>query len=180
MLNCLTQAIWFLIPAGMANMFAGISGKLFPHFNRPLDGYRCMRGRRIFGDHKTIRGFVLGIPAGAIAFLVQMLIARNNTDLAYIVPPGFSDCVWLAFALPFGGLSGDALKSFLKRQLDIDSGKSWFPFDQTDWLIGSLLAAMICMPVSLTLISSVLSLGIVLHILVKMIGYSLHLQDELF
>ena len=34
----------------------------------PLDGGLCWRGRRIFGEHKTVRGFVAIVPAAALAF----------------------------------------------------------------------------------------------------------------
>ena len=35
-------------------------------------------------------------------------------------------------------LGGDLIKSLFKRQVDIQPGQPWFPFDQCDWLIGVL------------------------------------------
>src|SRR5262245_7441213 len=34
----------------------------------PLDGGLRFRGRRVFGDNKTVRGFVVMVPAAALAF----------------------------------------------------------------------------------------------------------------
>src|SRR5688572_3739635 len=36
----------------------------------PLDGGRTWRGRRVFGANKTLRGFVVMVPASAAAFVV--------------------------------------------------------------------------------------------------------------
>uniref|UniRef100_A0A7C4TNY4 CDP-archaeol synthase n=1 Tax=candidate division WWE3 bacterium TaxID=2053526 RepID=A0A7C4TNY4_UNCKA len=67
----LLKMIWFLLPAGVANMAAGVSGKLWPKFNFPPDFNYRFRGRRIFGDHKTIRGISFGTSMGFLIRLVQ-------------------------------------------------------------------------------------------------------------
>jgi CDP-diglyceride synthetase len=36
-------------------------------------------------------------------------------------------------------MTGDAVKSFFKRRLGITPGKSWFPFDQLDFVLGAIL-----------------------------------------
>src|SRR6185436_1802102 len=36
----------------------------------PLDGGLRVRGRRLFGENKTVRGFVVMVPAAAVAFAV--------------------------------------------------------------------------------------------------------------
>lgn len=40
-------------------------------------------------------------------------------------------------------MTGDAVKSFFKRQRDMPPGSSWFPFDQLDFVIGALVFASV-------------------------------------
>ena len=42
----------------------------------PLDGGLTLRGRRVFGENKTIRGFVSMVPAAAGAFALCIAVAR--------------------------------------------------------------------------------------------------------
>lgn len=75
-------------------------------WERPLDGNRLFRdGRPLFGSHKTIRGVVAGLAAGAIGGLLL----------------GFP--AWLGFSAAFLSMTGDILSSFLKRRLRLASGR---------------------------------------------------------
>src|SRR5262245_38527602 len=56
------QSAWFAHP-------------LSKRFTRPLDGGRTFRGRRILGDNKTTRGFVVIVPATALAMAGLGLLA---------------------------------------------------------------------------------------------------------
>jgi CDP-2,3-bis-(O-geranylgeranyl)-sn-glycerol synthase len=40
----------------------------------------------------------------------------------------------------FGAIAGDAIESFFKRQRNVAPGHSWFPFDQIDYVIGTIIA----------------------------------------
>lgn len=173
----LSKIVWFLLPGGFASIAAGISGKLLPRLNYPLDFYLKFRGKRIFGDHKTIRGVVIGIIVGLVVYILQDHLIVSHSALKGITLPGYEHNLLLGTFLPLGALLGDAIKSFFKRQINVDPGKSWFPFDQIDWLLGSFLFAYPFIKLELGFVLTVLLVGLLLHILVKLLGFALHLQD---
>jgi len=66
-------AIWFGLPAWIANASPVLGGG-----GRAIDGGRFYRdGRRILGDGKTIRGFIVGIIFGVLTGLGQMLALES-------------------------------------------------------------------------------------------------------
>lgn len=172
--------LWFLIPGGVANITASISAKIWPKFNLPLDLFFKFRGKRIFGEHKTYRGLISGTIAGAIAYFLQDYFTTNISTFEKIILPNYGGNLFLAFLLPFGALMGDATKSFFKRQFDINPGKSWFPFDQIDWLIGTMILSYTLIKFDIKFALNVLIIGFLLHILIKFIGFIIKLQTEKF
>jgi len=62
MLKSLLFVFWFFLPVGLSNIAAFLSSKipLVKKFNFPLDFYLKFRNKRVFGDHKTIRGIIFG------------------------------------------------------------------------------------------------------------------------
>jgi hypothetical protein len=75
----LIKIIYLLLPAAVANMTAALSSKLFPNWTYPVDGYKKLNGQRILGDHKTVRGFVIGTISATLVFLLQ----NTSTALSY-------------------------------------------------------------------------------------------------
>jgi hypothetical protein len=119
---------------------------LAPWLRRPLDGGATFRGRRLFGDNKTWRGFLtmwLGV------LLAALVLSRS---------PGYwTRLPWeiqQAGPLRFGALLGlgtvlaELPNSFLKRQLDIPPGARRLTgaatllviLDQGDFVLGIWLA----------------------------------------
>lgn len=143
-----------------------------------MDFGRTYRGRRVFGSHKTWRGIVVGILIAIFIVWLQQQIA-NSYQLAFL--EGRNDylsgsAAILGFLFGFGALMGDALKSFAKRQLNINPGKPWFPFDQLDYIVGGCLATSIVtrlMPVEYL---SILVVWFVVHLVFSYIGYILKLK----
>jgi CDP-2,3-bis-(O-geranylgeranyl)-sn-glycerol synthase len=176
----LFQLFWLLLPAGFANMAAVFAARLLPQFEFPVDFGKKLRGKRIFGAHKTFRGVVAGTLVGGTIYLVQMQILSAyvnffpNSQLATFNAQ--FHMWWLGFVLGFGALLGDMVKSFFKRQIHIAPGKSWIPFDQVDWIIGSLLlvAPLTNVTVETALIAAVI--GFFLSLIVKFIGYLLKID----
>ena len=76
-----------------------------------------------------------------------------------------------------GALIGDAVESYFKRQRRIPSGQPWFPFDQTDYIIGGLLFSMPFAVLPVWLILWVFGLYFGLHLLSSYIGYRLGLKE---
>lgn len=154
------KVAWLFVPALLANTGAIISTKLLPKSDFPVDFYRTFRGRRIFGAHKTWRGLICGILMSMIVFSAQKVIFKETPffkDLSLIDYEKTS--LLFGFLSGFGSLLGDIVKSFFKRQYDIAPGKPWLPFDQIDWLIGSVLFIYPFLNLSWEIIFGVLSFG---------------------
>ncbi|RDD53518.1 MAG: CDP-2,3-bis-(O-geranylgeranyl)-sn-glycerol synthase [Candidatus Korarchaeota archaeon NZ13-K] len=112
------HAVWYILPSYFANMSPVIFGG-----GRPLDmGRNFLDGRRILGDHKTLRGFLSGLVVGSLVGLIQGRLLQG-------------------FALSLGAMVGDCFGSFLKRRMGISEGKPAPILDQEGFLIFSLLFA---------------------------------------
>jgi CDP-2,3-bis-(O-geranylgeranyl)-sn-glycerol synthase len=112
----------YIFPAYVANGAPVIFGG-----GTPLDFKRKLDGKRIFGDHKTIRGLIAGILSGIIIAGVE------SAYLPYMLLIGVM--------LSIGTHAGDLLGSFIKRRFNIKSGKS-IPFlDQYMFFVFALLFA---------------------------------------
>jgi len=127
------RLLYFMLPAYVANM-APVLGRWFlKSLAVPIDGGRSWDGRRLLGDHKTWRGLLFGVVGGiGTAFLQSRWTPEGLAIIDY------AQWLPLGFLLGFGALFGDALKSFVKRRMDIDPGERWIPFDQLDFVVGSL------------------------------------------
>lgn len=167
------------MPAGVANMAAGVSGAILKKLDYPIDFRKKFRGKRLLGDHKTFRGAIFGIIAGFIVYLIQGYLANNSPMFYQISVVDYSN-LFIGFLLGFGAVLGDVVKSFFKRQADIPPGESWFPFDQLDWLAGSLFLVYFIEGFSIGFLIGVMVFGLALHVIVKMLGYLLGLQDSGF
>lgn len=185
-------ALWLMLPAYLSNMLPVVVGG-----GAPIDGGRMWRdGKRMLGDGKTWRGLLLApLVAAALTFLLQWLVENTAWGREYGFP-GWGPSPWflvVAYAMGLGALMGDAVESFFKRRTGRDRGEKWFPFDQLDFILGSLLFAL----VATTLLAAaglvapndffrmftwprllvILLLTPILHIAVNMIGYRLGLKD---
>jgi len=132
-LTWILQLAYFMLPAYFANM-APILSRSFKR-NVPLDFGLKFNGVRLLGDNKTLIGSIFGIIASVITAFVQFLVFQKYGF-------GFVDYnYWFTIGMLFGigVIFGDASKSFFKRQMNIRPGRSWFPFDQIDFIIGSLI-----------------------------------------
>lgn len=176
-------AVWFFLPAGIANMIPIFSAKIprLRKFDFPMDFRKTFRGKRIFGDHKTIRGLISGIIVATIVLWLQQIAVQNSIWLqnwtlqvdyeqmnTFIVGPLFA----------LGALLGDAIESFFKRQAGIKPGDGWFPFDQTDYIIGGSIATWPFVPLSFIQYIWLVVIWFGLHLISSYIGYLIHLKDK--
>lgn len=126
-------------PAAIANMMPVFANKI-PKLNQwhtPMDFGKTWKGVRLFGDHKTWRGFITGTVIGSILGLALFWGVAELRGLDFAVLPH----LLFASSLSAGALLGDVIKSFFKRRTKVAPGKSWFPFDQIDYIIGGLILA---------------------------------------
>lgn len=183
MLHDIVVALWFFLPAGLANMapiFAAHT-PLLSRLDAPMDGGKKLRGVRMLGENKTWRGLIAGTITGALVAFIQAT--------AFGVWPEFADYIGLptmttgttllvGALLGFGALMGDAVESFFKRQLRIAPGKSWVPFDQTDFIIGATLCTLPLMQLSLGVYIWALILLCLLHFFSSFVGWKIGMKKS--
>lgn len=184
LLQTTLEILWLLIPASVANMAPVIAAKYqwTPLLDKPIDNGKTFNNKAIFGDHKTYRGFFFGGILAGLTGLIQYTIQPN---------PGIQNILLLEFTSPatafilaaligFAALVGDALKSFLKRQVaNIPSGKPWRPYDQIDYVAGALVVATVVAPVTIAhTIIALIILGLGSYI-TSAIGVALHIKKSL-
>jgi hypothetical protein len=141
----------------------------------PLDGGRTLRGRRIFGANKTLRGFVVMVPATAAAFAIVAAAARaiaGSTDAAGLWPLSLPGYALLGAWAGLGFMLGELPNSFVKRQLDIAPGAIaahpvaafWqFTIDRIDSGVGMLTALSLAVPTPLQTWAFVVFVGWTIH-----------------
>jgi CDP-2,3-bis-(O-geranylgeranyl)-sn-glycerol synthase len=138
-LEAIPQALWFFLPAYVANPMAVVWGG-----GAPMDFGRSLRdGERILGDGKTWRGLAGGALSGA---LLGLLLALPFVALA----PGSSwsfgsplGAVIASAVLALGALLGDVGGAFVKRRMHKPRGAKALGLDQYDFVIGALLASLL-------------------------------------
>ncbi len=144
----------------------------------PLDGGLTLRGRRIFGANKTLRGVVVMF-GGVVA--TTLLAAQSPTWASHWPPPLRMHPGVYAALLGLGFVAGELPNSFLKRQLGIQPGaqrRSPFGvaltiFDQADFVPGIwlALAPLWLMPPAQALV--LFTVAVVAHLLINVIGYAI-------
>lgn len=151
-----------MIPAWLANM-APPFARFWRGWNRPIH-------RNLLGDHKTVIGFVLAVGVGFLATAMQSIALPS----AYWRSP--DDWPWLGLAFGLGTAGGDALKSLVKRRLHRAPGAPWIPFDQLDFVVGSLLLAAPFIVMSWWNVIAVLAMTFVADLLVNRLSYWLGIK----
>ncbi|MFH1133940.1 MAG: CDP-archaeol synthase [Nanoarchaeota archaeon] len=168
----LLQCLWLILPGVAANMTPVLTKRVLPRLAVPIDGGRSWRGKRILGDHKTVRGLVLGIIAAILITMLQKWLyafhpIQNISILDYASLPPFL----LGFLMGFGVLLGDMIKSFFKRRLDVKPGEKFIPWDQVDAAFGGMLIVWPMFKFSWQVVATVVVMTFCLHILTRYIGY---------
>jgi CDP-2,3-bis-(O-geranylgeranyl)-sn-glycerol synthase len=176
-------AIWFLLPAALANampIFAAAIPAL-KRYDAPIDGGKIWRDRQLLGPHKTWRGIIAGVIGSTLILWLQVVLFNDyewaryvSADVDYNVLPVF--ILGPLFAL--GALAGDAFESFFKRQKGIKSGGSWVPFDQLDYIIGSVIVSLFFVILSPQQYVLIFVIWFIMHLLASYIGYLLGLKKN--
>lgn len=175
--------IWFFLPAGVANMtpiFAAHIRQL-KRYDAPIDFGKSYRGKRIFGSHKTWRGFIAGIIFSTLVLWLQQLAVQHSSSLqSWTSRVDYSQLPILALGPLFaiGALGGDAIESFFKRQRSIPPGQGWFPFDQTDYIIGAAIVSVPFVSLSVVEYIMLIILWLAIHVVASVIGYLTGLKEQ--
>jgi CDP-diglyceride synthetase len=142
--------------AGLAHS-AWLRTSLSRRLMMPLDGGLRLRGRRVFGDNKTVRGFVVLVPAASLAFagLFAAISSSNPEALSELWPLSATGYAALGAWAGLGFMMGELPNSFVKRQLDIAPGNAprgslavvvCFVADRLDSILGMLVALSLVVP----------------------------------
>src|SRR5262249_42750642 len=76
----------------------------------PIGGGGTFRGRRVFGENKTVRGFVVMVPAAAASFaFFHMLVSR--------VAPSIANDLWRLDSVGYAALGAWAGLGFMLGEL---------------------------------------------------------------
>jgi CDP-2,3-bis-(O-geranylgeranyl)-sn-glycerol synthase len=176
-------ALWFFLPAAIANMMPIFAAhwKFIKEYDYPMDCHKTFRGKRIFGDHKTFRGLIVGmIFSTLVLWLQQLAVAHIQfvADLTNQVDYTQLPVLVLGPLFGFAAIAGDAIESFFKRQRGIKPGDGWFPFDQIDYIVAGAVATMPFVRLSLWQYVWLVALWLVIHVISTVIGYKLGLKDK--
>lgn len=155
-------------------------------FALPLDGGLRCRGRRLFGDNKTTRGFVVMVPAAAASFaLLAVAIGDRAGAGVWSLMPG--TYALLGAWAGVGFMAGELPNSFIKRQLNISPGnaprsRAWtavqFAGDRLDSGIGMLAAVSLAVPAPALTWMYVLLIGPAIHWSFSVVLFRLGLKQR--
>jgi CDP-2,3-bis-(O-geranylgeranyl)-sn-glycerol synthase len=174
-LHCGLFLILAFVPAGLLHSL-WLNNRFSRALAIPLDGGRMFRGRPILGENKTLRGFVVMIPAAALAFATVAIVislpqGTPPATLWQLTPLGYAALgAWAGF----GFMAGELPNSFVKRQLGILPGQApssgltrtiCFTVDHIDSIVGMLIAVTIAVQTPWTTWLWVLILGPSIHLI---------------
>lgn len=185
-----------VIFAGLLNSILCRS-KTLNKLNIPIDnGKNWVDGKRLFGDHKTVKGFLGYILLNAVFMVIWGLICSqsvflndhnlfyknyDNTLLYNIFMGALLGLAWAAFELP---------NSFIKRRLDIHPGKIsnkntllrvFFVFlDQADSIFGCMLIVALITRISIANFFVYIIIGSFTHIIFNILLFLIHIRKNPF
>lgn len=174
-LHCGLFLILAFVPAGLLHSL-WLNNRFSRALAIPLDGGHMFRGRPILGENKTLRGFVVMIPAAALAFAAVAIVISlpegvPPATLWQLTPAGYAALgAWAGF----GFMAGELPNSFVKRQLGILPGQApaagltrtiCFTIDHIDSIVGMLIAVTMAVQTPWTTWLWVLILGPSIHLI---------------
>lgn len=181
-MNDLIGAFWFFLPAAVANIAPVLSNAVpvIKDWQAPMDFGKKYKGKRVFGDNKRWRGFLIGVFSATVISILQLYLYQSYSQVREVALIDYNvvNVVLLGILLGSGALLGDAIESFFKRQRGIKSGEPWMPYDQIDWVIGGLLASALIVRLTLWQYLLVFLMFFLLHPIFSFIGYALHLKSR--
>ena len=176
-------ALWFFLPAGLANMVPILVAKMpgLRQWDTPIDMGKTYKGQRILGAHKTWRGLAVGILMATVTLWLQQVAIEQFSwlqDWTDQVDYASLPILLVGPLFGLGALGGDAIESFFKRQKKVAPGHGWFPFDQIDYIVGGAIATAPFVQLRFWQYIELLVLWLLVHLISSYIGYLLHLKER--
>lgn len=151
-------------------------------FSVPIDGGLHFRGKRLFGDNKTLRGFMIMIPATGLSFALTWSFCQS-------LPEWVASGLWKLSTWEYGLLGlwgglgfmlGELPNSFVKRQLDIPSGAAaphglqrylFAVVDRIDSILGLLIFVHLTVGIDALAWALTLVVGPFIHLIFSTVLY---------
>ena len=153
-------ALYIIAPIYCANGLPVLFGG-----GKPIDlGKVLPDGERLFGDHKTIRGFLSGLIGSGIVGLVESILFATSLFQVTILAS-------------FGALLGDLGGAFIKRRLRIKPGELLPVVDQLDFVVGATIAVSLLSIPTLGTIAILFCVTPPIHLLTNFGAYKLGLKS---
>lgn len=180
-----------LILSGIMNMIF-TKTTLYNKYKIPIDRNKTFRGKRILGDNKTVIGLISMTVFCCISQVIWGMICSainldgyNETYTVFTNNITFNSIVGALYGFVY--MISELPNSFIKRQLDIESGKTaeglkgiiFFIVDQIDSLIGVM--AILCIIAKLPFLRYIeyIVLGGLTHIIINLTLYKLHIRRNI-
>ena len=184
-----------LIATGIFTMIF-CKAKVCMKLNVPIDRGKCLKdGKRILGDHKTVKGFIgymlIGLICnaiwGIICSIIPYLEAHNFLYVNYqnTLPYNILMGQIIGFAYAFFELPN----SFIKRRLDISPGSTlqskkilkyiFLIIDQCDSIIGCVLVVWAVYPLGIANYILYVILGLITHMVFNVLLYILKVRKTI-
>lgn len=158
--------------------------ELFAFLKYPLDMNATFRGKRLFGENKTLRGLLMHLVFSIIGTYISGLIQDRFLVETKVFADLRADFLLIGSILGFGMTLGELPNSFLKRQLNIQPGTRpkgnkgifFFFLDQVDMVFGIWLFLPFFVRPSPRMFLLHLCLFLTLHPLIARIGFLLKMR----
>lgn len=174
----LLSVVYFYLPGAVANIGANIA-RFIPFFAKmdaPIDGGFTWKGHRLVGEHKTWGGYWSGIFFGMTFGVLKVIVLDKYWPGNLFLQSDLVSGMFLMFLLSFGALTGDILKSVVKRLLNIPPHSAWIPFDEIDHTLMAMVLVKLFFGVEWSVFFAVIGLYFFLHLATNVIGFWLKIK----
>lgn len=166
---------------------------LYKVLAKPIDCGKYLKdNRRIFGDNKTIIGFISMIIFNIIAqisigIIYNKLGINSSVELYSRVENNILNNTTIGFLFGLAYVLFELPNSFIKRRIGIEPGKTnkslvgsiFFVIDQIDSLIGIALVLIMLSNISLYKAIQYIILGAFIHVSINFILYKMKIRRNL-
>ncbi|OYT43439.1 MAG: hypothetical protein B6U88_01040 [Candidatus Aenigmarchaeota archaeon ex4484_56] len=169
MIELIINSFWIILPAYCSNFFpVVVRGKT------PIDlNKNFIDNKRVFGDGKTIRGFISGSLFGIFIGMLQIYLQQYTGNNLI-----FNHTVLSVILLSVGALIGDLIGSFVKRRFEMKRGDPAPLLDQLDFVIMSLVLLSLAYKINFSYIFFLVLITPILHLFSNLTAYILKLKNK--
>lgn len=161
----ISEIFYFTVPlliSGLIHHFLVIRRDYLGFLAKPIDFNLTLGGKRLFGDPKTFRGFVVVIFFSSITMGLLSLFSNIHLNYSPLVSGAL---------LGLGYSLGELPNSFIKRRMSIREGAQergklgvlFYSLDQVDSVVGSLVFLLVIYSATWRLLVSLFLVGTLLH-----------------